>query len=71
VRYNQRDFAAAIKECTTALEIDPTLARALRIRSLAYRVLRQRERARADQEQADRLLGEGNVRPRRAGTRTR
>jgi tetratricopeptide (TPR) repeat protein len=71
LRYNQRDFAAAVKECTTALEIDPTLAQALTTRSLAYRALRQPERARADQEQAERIRGEGNVRPRLADTRTR
>jgi tetratricopeptide (TPR) repeat protein len=71
LRYNQRDFAAAVKECTAALEIDPTLAQALTTRSLAYRALRQPERARADQEQAERLRGDGIGGPKVAETRRR
>jgi tetratricopeptide (TPR) repeat protein len=35
VRYNQRDFDGAIKECTVAIEIDRTLAEAYKTRSLA------------------------------------
>jgi tetratricopeptide (TPR) repeat protein len=54
-RYNQRDFPAAIKECTIALEIDPTLAEAYATRSLAFRTLKQPDRARADEEQAAQL----------------
>jgi tetratricopeptide (TPR) repeat protein len=73
VRYNQKDFQGAVKECTIALEIDPTLTQALTTRSLAYRNLQQLDRARADQEEAARLRGDGRSAPapRVADTRTR
>jgi tetratricopeptide (TPR) repeat protein len=58
IRYNQHDFPAAVKECTAALEIDPTFTPALTTRSLAFRNLQQPDRARVDQEEADRLRGD-------------
>jgi serine/threonine-protein kinase len=55
VRYNQKDFEAAIKECTTAIEIDPNLIEAYRTRSRAFTATNQLDRARADEERADAL----------------
>jgi tetratricopeptide (TPR) repeat protein len=55
VRFNQRNYAAALKECTAALEIDPALADAYATRSLAFRALNQPDRARADQERSAQL----------------
>jgi tetratricopeptide (TPR) repeat protein len=71
LRYNQKDFAAAIQECTRALEIDPALADALTTRSLAYRALKQPDRARADQEAAIRLRGRATAGTKKPDTRTR
>jgi len=70
-RYNQRDFPAAIKECTAALEIDPTLAEAYSTRSLAFRTMKQPDRARADQEQAAQLRLGKPAGPRVADARRR
>jgi tetratricopeptide (TPR) repeat protein len=71
MRYNRRDYAGAIKECTIALEIDPTLAEALTTRSLAFRTLKQPDRAGADLEQANRLRARGSPAARTADIRTR
>ena len=66
-RYNQRDYPAAIKECTAALAIDPTFAEAYSTRSLAFRTLKQLDHARADQEQAAQLRLGKPAGPRMAG----
>jgi tetratricopeptide (TPR) repeat protein len=55
VRYNQKDFDGAVKECTAAIEIDKTLAEAYSTRSLAFQALKRPEQWRADAEQAHRL----------------
>jgi tetratricopeptide (TPR) repeat protein len=55
VRYNQRDYVAAVNECTTAVAIDPSLAEAYSTRGLAFQALKQPDRARADQEEAGHL----------------
>ena len=70
-RYNQRDYEAAIKESTAALAIDPTLAEAYSTRSLAFRTLKQPDRARADQEQAAQLRLGRPVGPRVVDVRSR
>ncbi len=70
-RYNHGDFAAAVKECTAALAIDPALTEAYSTRSLAYRSLKQPDRARADQEQAARLRQGRPAGPRVADARRR
>ena len=57
VRYNQKDFDGAVRECTAAIEIDQALAEAYATRGLAFKALKQLDRARADEEQADRLRG--------------
>jgi Tfp pilus assembly protein PilF len=55
VRFNQKDYEGAIKECTTALEIDPNLSEAYATRSRAHKELKHVVQARADETEAERL----------------
>ena len=70
-RYNQRDYEGAVKECTAAVEIDPTLADAYATRSLAFRSLARLDRARADQEQVALLRAGPPAGPKVADSRGR
>lgn len=55
VRLAQGNPEAAVRECTVAIEIDPTFAEAHSTRGRAHRELKQADRAEADETKAERL----------------
>ncbi|KAI8924335.1 hypothetical protein BC831DRAFT_551462 [Entophlyctis helioformis] len=56
-----RDFTSALSDCTSALELDPCLVKALWRRIDAYRGLGQFDQARADAERVKSLLSSPNT----------
>ena len=57
LRYNQRVYDDAIKECTKAIEIDRMLVDAYSTRSLAYKATKQIDKAKADEREVAKLRG--------------
>jgi tetratricopeptide (TPR) repeat protein len=55
MRYKQKDYVSAIKECSAAIQIDPNYADAYTTRGRAYQALEQPDRARADEKRAEEL----------------
>jgi tetratricopeptide (TPR) repeat protein len=59
VRYKQKDYEGAVKECTTAIEIDPTLGEAYATRGRAQQALGRLADAQADAKRAEELRKKG------------
>jgi tetratricopeptide (TPR) repeat protein len=60
IRCQQKDYVSAIKECTTAIEIDPTFVEAYSTRSRAFKEMKQLDRASEDEKRVEQLRRRGS-----------